>query len=80
MLAGSIPLHREHITWLLLTPPHQEVSFILQQLLDLQSGNGSMVPVLLSQRTIQILHRGADRKHLEAGRKKSRIFKADMKN
>lgn len=80
MFAGSIPLHREHITLLLLTLPHQEVSVILQQLLDLQSGNGSVVPVLLPQRTIHLLHRGEDRKHLEAEREKSRIFKADMNN
>lgn len=73
VLVGSIPLHGEHITLLLLTLPHQEVSIILQQLLDLQSGNGSVVPVLLPQRTIRILHGGEDRKHLEAGREKSTV-------
>lgn len=61
MLAGSIPLHREHITVLLLTLPHQEVSVILQQLLDFQSGNSSVVPVLLPQRTIHLLHQGEGR-------------------
>lgn len=61
MLARSIPLHREHITVLLLTLPHQEFSVILQQLLDFQSGNSSVVPVLLPQRTIYLLHQGEGR-------------------
>lgn len=78
MFAGSIPLHREHITLFLLTLPHQEVSITLQQLLDLQSGNSSVVPVLLPQRTIHILHWGGNWNLLEAGTEKSEIFKADM--
>lgn len=57
MLAGFVPLHGEHVTWFVLTLPHQEVPAVLQQLLHLQSGNGTVVPVLLFQR----------RKHLEAG-------------
>lgn len=68
MLAGSIPKHREHITLLLVTLPHQEVSIILQQLLDFKSGDGSVVPVLLPQRTIHLLHSVKARKHLKAGR------------
>lgn len=78
MFAAAFPLHREHITMFLLTLPHQEVSIILQQLLDLQSGNGSVVPVLLPQRTINLVHWNEDRKLLEAGTAKSRVFKADM--
>jgi len=77
MLAGSFPLRREHITLFLLTLPHQEVSVIRQQLLDLQSGNGSVVPVLLPQGTIHLLHQGEGRQHLEAPREHGRIFKAD---
>lgn len=65
VLAGSVPLHRQHITVLFLTLPHQEVSIVLQQLLDLQSGDGSVVPVLLSQRTVHVLHKGVDLDDLE---------------
>lgn len=79
MLAGSFPLHRQHITMFLPTLPHQEVSVALQQLLDLQPGNGSMVPVLLLQRTVHLLHRAEDR-HLRTGTENSRILKADMNN
>lgn len=79
MLAASFPLHREHITMFLLTLPHQEVSIILEQLLDLQPGNGTMVPVLLPQRTIHLLHRAEDW-YLRAGRENSWIFKSDMNN
>lgn len=76
MFTGSFPLHRKHITLLLLTLPHQEFPIILQQLLDLQSGNGAVVPLLLPQRKIQYLHQTEGRRHLEAGREKSMVFKS----
>lgn len=50
MLAGALPLHGEHVAGLVLTLPHQEVAAVLKQLLHLQSGDGTVVPVLLLQR------------------------------
>lgn len=71
MLAGPIPLRREHIARLLLTLPHQEVPVVLQQLLHLQPGDGTVVPVLLLQRTVLLLHQAAGWRYLEArGEKK----------
>lgn len=58
VFAGAVPLHRQHVALLLLTLPHQEVPVALQQLLDLQSGDGSVVPVLLFQRTVHVQHQG----------------------
>lgn len=64
MFAGSAPLHRKDVTWLLLALPHQEVTVLRQQLLNLQSGNSSVVPALLFQRTRHLLHRGAAEERL----------------
>lgn len=76
MLAGPIPLRREHIARLLLTLPYQEVPVVLQQLLHLQPGDGTVVPVLVLQRTLLLLHQAAGWTHLEARGEKSQILKS----
>lgn len=68
MSAAAAPHDRQHVLLFALTPPHQEVSITPQKLLDLQSWNGSVVPVLLPQRTVHVLRQAGDRKHLEAGK------------
>lgn len=79
MLAGAIPLRREHIAWLILTLPHQEVPVVLQQLLHLQPGDGTVVPVLLLQRTVLLLHQAAGWRPLEAGgEKKAKSLNVDV--
>lgn len=67
VLARSFPLHRDDIHLFFLTHPHQKVSVVLEQLLHLQPGNGSVVPVLLRQGPIHFLHGGGDWANLEAG-------------
>lgn len=64
MLAGAAPLHRKDVARLLLALPHQEVTVLGQQLLDLQPGNRSVVPALLFQRPRGLLHRGAAEERL----------------
>lgn len=80
VFAGAVPLHRQHIALLLLTLPHQEVPVVLQQLLDLQSGDGSVVPVLLSQRTVHVLHRRLDLNCLEERGRNGIFAPADGNN
>lgn len=58
MFAGSVPLHGQDVSGFLLALPHQEVAVLHQQLLNLQSGNSSVVPDLLFQGTLQFLPHG----------------------
>lgn len=77
MFAGSAPLHRQDVSRLLLALPHQEVAVLPQQLLNLQSGNNSVVPGLLFQRKLHVLSHRATREGLmrQSAKKKITNFK-----
>lgn len=77
MFAGSAPVHRQDVSRLLLALPHQEVAVLPQQLLNLQSGNNSVVPGLLFQRKLHVLPHGATREGLmrRSAKRKSPMLK-----
>lgn len=50
------PVHRQNILLFALALPDQKVPIILQQLLDFQTRDGTMVPTLLTQRLLNLGH------------------------
>lgn len=58
------PVHRQYILLFTLALPDQKVPITLQQFLDFDTWNGTMVPTLLTQRLLKLRHRRKSRWHL----------------
>lgn len=55
--ALTTPVHRQHIFLFALAFSNQEVPIVLQQFLNLQTGDGTVIPALLGQGLLHLGHR-----------------------